>query len=61
MVRNTLLRLIREDAGMEMVEWSLVGVIFALACALLWNTLNSDIDSALKDVGNCVSNSSTCK
>ena len=61
MLRETVGRLIREDEGMEMIEWSLVGVVFALACALLWNTLNKDINSALNDIGNCVSNSSTCK
>jgi hypothetical protein len=61
MFSNTVVRLIREDAGMEMIEWSIVGVVFALACALLWNALNQDINSSLHDIGNCVSNSSTCK
>jgi Flp pilus assembly pilin Flp len=56
-----VVRLIREDQGMEMVEWSIVGVVFALAAALIWSTLNKDISSALGDIGNCVSNSSTCK
>ena len=54
------MRLIREDEGMEMVEWSLVGVIFALACALLWSTLNEDISSALNQIASCVSNSASC-
>ena len=60
MFRNTVTRLICDDDGMEMIEWSLVGVVFALACALLWNTLNNDINSALNDIGNCVSNSASC-
>ena len=33
-------RLVRDDAGMEMVEWSIVGVIFAVGSALLWSALN---------------------
>jgi Flp pilus assembly pilin Flp len=61
MLRNAIVRLVREDEGMEMVEWSIVGVVFALAGALLWSTLKNDINSALKDIGNCVSNSSSCK
>ena len=60
MFRNTVVRLIRGDEGMEMIEWSIVGVIFALACALLWSTINSDINSALTEVGGCVSSSATC-
>ena len=58
---STIKRLVREDEGMEMVEWSIVGVIFAIAAALIWNTLNQDINSALKDIGNCVSSSASCK
>ena len=61
MFRNTVVRLVRGDEGMEMVEWSLVGVIFALACALLWSTLNDDISVALGKIASCVSNSATCK
>jgi len=61
MLRNAIVRLVREDEGMEMVEWSIVGVVFALAGALLWSTLKSDINSALTDIGNCVKNSSSCK
>ena len=33
MVWSGIARLVREDAGMEMVEWSLVGVIFAVGSA----------------------------
>jgi Flp pilus assembly pilin Flp len=40
-------RLIREDAGMEMVEWAIVGVVFAVAAAAFWGDLASNIDSAL--------------
>jgi Flp pilus assembly pilin Flp len=60
MLRNAIVRLVREDEGMEMVEWSIVGVVFALAGALLWSTLKTDINSALTDIGDCVKTSSTC-
>ena len=61
MLVKEMKRLVREDAGMEMVEWSIVGVVFALAGALLWSTLKSDINSALADIGGCVKNSASCK
>jgi hypothetical protein len=60
MLRNAIVRLVREDEGMEMVEWSIVGVVFALAGALLWSTLKNDINTALGNIGNCVSDSSKC-
>lgn len=60
MLRSTVVRLVREDRGMEMIEWSLVGVVFALACALLWSMLNDDISSALTQIAGCVSNSASC-
>ena len=56
----TMKRLVREDAGMEMVEWSIVGVVFALAGALLWTTLKTQINSGLNNIGKCVGNSTLC-
>jgi Flp pilus assembly pilin Flp len=61
MLRNEIVRLVREDEGMEMVEWSIVGVVFALAGALLWTSLKTNINTALTNIGNCVSNSANCK
>jgi Flp pilus assembly pilin Flp len=60
MVGNTFARLVREDRGMEMVEWSIVGVIFALASALLWSTLKTQINSGLDNIGKCVGDSKNC-
>jgi Flp pilus assembly pilin Flp len=60
MLLNAIKRLVREDAGMEMVEWSIVGVVFALAGALLWSTLKTDIQTALTSVGDCVADSTAC-
>ena len=54
MFSNAIVRLLREDDGMEMVEWSIVGVVFALAAALLWGSLRGNIESALNSVGDCV-------
>jgi hypothetical protein len=45
---------------MEMVEWAIVGVVFALGAALLWGTLKDDIDTALTDIGDCVKDSADC-
>ena len=46
-----LKRLVIEDQGMEMVEWAIVGVVFAVAAALTWGTLQDDIEAALGDIG----------
>ena len=60
MLWNAIVRFVREDEGMEMVEWSIVGVVFALAGALLWGTLKDDIKTSLGNIGNCVKDSSDC-
>jgi len=40
-------RLIVEEDGMEMVEWAIVGVVFAVAAAGAWTALEGNIDTAL--------------
>ena len=50
MLISTIERLIREDAGMEMVEWAIVGVVFAVAAAAFWGDLATAIDNALDDI-----------
>lgn len=60
MLWNAIVRLVREDEGMEMVEWSIVGVVFALAGALLWGTLRDDIETSLGKIGDCVKDSAAC-
>jgi Flp pilus assembly pilin Flp len=54
MISNTIKRFVTEDDGMEMVEWSIVGVVFALAAALTWGTLGGSIATALGNIGTCV-------
>ena len=60
MIWNAIVRFVREDEGMEMVEWSIVGVVFALAGALVWTTLKDDITTALGNIGDCVKDSTAC-
>ena len=47
MVWHTVKRLVLEQDGMEMVEWAIVGVVFAVAAAAFWGDLATNIDSAL--------------
>jgi Flp pilus assembly pilin Flp len=57
---SAVARLVRDDAAMEMVEWSLVGVIFAVASALVWSTLKAPLGSSLTEIGGCAGNSALC-
>jgi Flp pilus assembly pilin Flp len=57
---DSFVRLVRENEGMEMVEWSIVGVVFALAGALVWGAMKNDINTALTSIGDCVKTSSKC-
>jgi Flp pilus assembly pilin Flp len=50
MLWYTLKRLVLEDDGMEMVEWAIVGVVFAVATAVFWGGLAGAVDSALDQV-----------
>ncbi len=50
MLWHTVKRLVIEQDGMEMVEWAIVGVVFAVAAAAFWGQLASAIDNALTDI-----------
>ena len=50
MIRSNLKRLVREDDGMEMVEWAIVAIVFAVAAAVFWTQLATEIDKALGKV-----------
>ena len=50
MILSNLKRLVRDEAGMEMVEWAIVGVVFAVAAAAFWGDLATNIDTALGDI-----------
>lgn len=47
---QTTKRLVLEDDGMEMVEWAIVGVVFAVAAAAFWGDLAGQIDTALGSI-----------
>jgi Flp pilus assembly pilin Flp len=47
-------RLMIEDDGMEMIEWAIVGVVFAVAAAVFWGTLATAVDGALTDISDTV-------
>jgi len=51
---NTMKRLLVEEDGMEMVEWAIVGVVFAVAAAGFWTRLAGNVDGALVKVENAV-------
>ena len=44
---NLIKRLILDDDGMEMIEWAIVGVVFAVAAAAFWGTLADSVEGAL--------------
>jgi Flp pilus assembly pilin Flp len=51
MLRRTVQRLVWEDDGVEMIEWAIVGVVFAVAAGILWTDLATNIDAALNSIG----------
>jgi Flp pilus assembly pilin Flp len=53
-IPGTFEKLIRGEDGMEMVEWAIVGVVFAVAAALFWGDLATNIDAALADIESMV-------
>jgi Flp pilus assembly pilin Flp len=50
MLLNTMKRLLVEEDGMEMVEWAIVGVVFAVAAAAFWTRLSGRVDASLQSV-----------
>jgi Flp pilus assembly pilin Flp len=48
------LKRLREQDGMEMVEWAIVATVFAVASAALWTTLSGAIGAALTTTSNTV-------
>ena len=43
-------RLINEDDGMEMIEWAIVGVVFAVVAAGAWTALAGSVQTAITAV-----------
>ena len=44
---------LRDEAGMEMVEWALVAVLFAVTAGVAYTTISAGVDTA---IGTVVSN-----
>ena len=45
-----LKQFVREESGMEMVEWAIVGVGFAVAAAAGWGLLATAVQGALSNI-----------
>jgi Flp pilus assembly pilin Flp len=50
MLLHTMKRLVVEEDGMEMVEWAIVGVVFAVAAAAFWTRLSGEINTSLGSI-----------
>lgn len=49
-MRNRIERFLRDESGMEMVEWTIVATVFAVAAASFWSVLGGAIKEALDAV-----------
>jgi Flp pilus assembly pilin Flp len=47
---NAVKRFIREDEGIEMLEWTIVAALFATAGALMWLALGSTVTAELTSI-----------
>jgi Flp pilus assembly pilin Flp len=54
---NVMKRFIREDDGLEMLEWAIVAALFATAGAVMWLTLGSTVSGELSTISNSLSGS----
>jgi Flp pilus assembly pilin Flp len=54
-VFNLLKRFAVEDSGMEMLEWAIVAVLFAVAAAGAFTAFSTAITDALKDASEVLS------
>jgi Flp pilus assembly pilin Flp len=60
MIRRTVKRFIVEEEGMEMIEWAIVAVFFAVAGALIWGDVAQAVEDALGGVISCITEG-TCE
>jgi len=45
--KKMLKRFLKEENGMEMVEWAIVGILFAVAGAVGWQALAGQVGTTL--------------
>ena len=50
MLLQTFKRLVSEEDGMEMIEWAIVGVLFAVTAAAFWGQLAAAVDGPLGSI-----------
>ncbi len=49
-MKNVMKRFVREDEGMEMLEWAIVAVVFAVAAIGAWTAVFKLVDGKLKGI-----------
>ncbi len=50
-MKNAFVRFIKEEEGLEMLEWAIVAALFVGAGAAAWTTLNGSIATSLGNRG----------
>ena len=55
-MKNLIVRFLREEDGMEMVEWALVAGLFALAAITGWETVAGAIEGKLDELSTTITN-----
>jgi Flp pilus assembly pilin Flp len=46
-MKNAFVRFIKEEDGIEMLEWAVVAAIFVGGGAAIWGTLNTAVSSSI--------------
>jgi Flp pilus assembly pilin Flp len=53
-MRNLIVRFVKEEEGMEMVEWALVAGLFVLVAMTGWGTVAGAITTKLEELSNAI-------
>ena len=56
---NTMKRFLHEEEGLEMLEWAIVALLFAVAGAATWGLLGTTISTQLGGINTSLSGKST--
>ena len=56
---NAVVRFLREEEGLEMLEWAIVALLFAVAGAATWGLLGGTISTSLGGINTSLSGKST--
>jgi Flp pilus assembly pilin Flp len=56
MIKDAIKRLYSEEEGMEMVEWAIVAIFFAIVGTAAWGQVSTSIENALTGVANTIDN-----